>query len=53
MSVDISKLDFKLRDELNGYLEELVREGVSVVIKTSFYGCFPESPGGWLELKQA
>lgn len=29
MSVDISKLDFKLRDELNGYLEELVREGGS------------------------
>lgn len=29
MSVDISKLDFKLRDELNGYLEEVVREGGS------------------------
>nr|WP_321432037.1 PilT/PilU family type 4a pilus ATPase [uncultured Campylobacter sp.] len=29
MSVDISKLDFKLRDELNGYLEELVQEGGS------------------------
>ena len=29
MSVDISKLDFKLRDELNGYLEDLVREGGS------------------------
>ena len=29
MAVDISKLDFKLRDELNGYLEELVREGGS------------------------
>lgn len=29
MSVDISKLDFKLRDELNGYLEELVLEGGS------------------------
>lgn len=24
MSVDVSKLDFKLRDELNGYLEELI-----------------------------
>ena len=29
MAVDISKLDFKLRDELNGYLEELVRDGGS------------------------
>ena len=29
MPIDISKLDFKLRDELNGYLEELVRDGGS------------------------
>lgn len=29
MAIDISKLDFKLRDELNGYLEELVRDGGS------------------------